>query len=241
MGRFGEVDLSSRRLEGRVALVTGASTGIGLAIARLFAAEGAFVHAAARRRAEGAFHAHSLDVTDQPAVARLIEEIGELDQLVYAAGTNIPSRRSHEMTPERWKEVIDVNLTGAFNCLQAALPQLRERRGDAILIASVSGAWPDLSGPIYQASKAGMIGLARGLAFEEHQHGVRISSILPGLVDTPILDRRPVPPPEEVRQLALRPEHVAEACLFLAALPREAFVPELTMVPTYLQSIGKGV
>jgi len=97
-------------------------------------------------------------------VSRLIEEIAVdgLDILICAAGTNIPSRRSHEMTPELWKEVIEVNLTGAFYCLQAALPHLRRSKGDAIIISSVSGAWPDLSGPIYQDSKAGTAGTGPG-------------------------------------------------------------------------------
>ena len=209
-------------LAGRVAIVTGASSGIGLATARLFAKEGAEVHAVARRRPEGSFSAASLDVTDQAAVAAFVDGVASdrgLDLLVCAAGTNVPRRRSHEMTPERRAEIVDVNLTGAFNCLQAALPHLRRSKGDAILVSSISGAWPDASGPIYQASKAGVIGLARGVAYEEHANGVRVCSILPGIVDTPIMARRPEPPPADVLALALKPEHVAQACLFVAALP----------------------
>jgi NADP-dependent 3-hydroxy acid dehydrogenase YdfG len=84
-----------------------------------------------------------------------------------------------------------------------------------------------------------MTELAHAAGFEEHQNGVRFSAILPGIVDTPILDNRPDPPPREVRDASLKPEDVAQACLFLATLPPRAYVPELTMVPTMLQALGK--
>jgi NADP-dependent 3-hydroxy acid dehydrogenase YdfG len=84
-----------------------------------------------------------------------------------------------------------------------------------------------------------MIGLARAAGFEEHENGVRFSTILPGIIDTPILDNRPEPPPREVRDASLKPEDVAEACRFLATLPRHVSVPELTMLPTQIQALGK--
>jgi NAD(P)-dependent dehydrogenase (short-subunit alcohol dehydrogenase family) len=135
--------------------------------------------------------------------------------------------------------MISVNLSGAFYAISSALPYLRASQGLTILVSSVSGSWPDASGPAYQASKAGMTELAHAAGFEEHQNGVRFSAILPGIVDTPILDNRPDPPPREVRDASLKPEDVAQACLFLATLPPRAYVPELTMVPTMLQALGK--
>ena len=84
-----------------------------------------------------------------------------------------------------------------------------------------------------------MVELAHAAGFEEHVNGVRFTSILPGIVDTPILDNRPEPPPKEVRDAALKSEDVAQACLFLATLPPRAYVPELTMVPTAIQALGK--
>jgi NADP-dependent 3-hydroxy acid dehydrogenase YdfG len=84
-----------------------------------------------------------------------------------------------------------------------------------------------------------MVELAHAAGFEEHVNGVRFTSILPGIVDTPILDNRPEPPPKEVRDAALKPADVARACLFLATLPPRAYVPELTMVPTAIQALGK--
>ena len=236
-------------LSGKSAVVIGASSGIGLATANLFADSGATVHAAARRKgaiedgAEGrAITAHELDISDEAAVRRTLEGIGDsdgIDVLVVAAGMNFPERRLEQLTGESWDAMISVNLSGAFYAVRAALPYLRVSRGLTVLVSSVSGSWPDASGPAYQASKAGMTELAHAAGFEEHQNGVRFTAILPGIVDTPILDNRPEPPPREVRDASLKPEDVARACLFLAALPPRAYVPELTMVPTMIQALGK--
>jgi NAD(P)-dependent dehydrogenase (short-subunit alcohol dehydrogenase family) len=236
-------------LSGKTALVIGASSGIGLATANLFADAGATVHAAARRREaiEGGaggrnVTAHALDISDKEAVWGTVEEIGKsdgIDILVVAAGMNFPERRLEQLTADRWDAMISVNLSGAFYAIRAALPYLRSSSGLVVLISSVSGRWPDASGPAYQASKAGMVELAHAAGFEEHANGVRFTSILPGIVDTPILDNRPEPPPKEVRDAALKPGDIASACLFLATLPPRAYVPELTMVPTAIQALGK--
>ena len=236
-------------LSGTSAVVIGASSGIGLATANLFADAGATVHAAARRRGaieEGAggraVTAHELDISDEAAVRRTLEGIGDaegIDVLVVAAGMNFPERRLEQLTGESWDAMISVNLSGAFYAVRAALPYLRASQGLAVLVSSVSGSWPDASGPAYQASKAGMTELAHAAGFEEHQNGVRFTAILPGIVDTPILDNRPEPPPKEVREASLQAEDVAQACLFLATLPPRAYVPELTMVPTMIQALGK--
>ena len=240
-------------LSGKTTVVIGASSGIGLAIANLFAEAGATVHAAARRREAiekgveerkgfGVVEAHTLDVSDAGEVENFVEGIGEaggVDVLVIAAGTNVPERRLHQLSQEDWDTILSVNLSGAFYCVKAALPYLREARGLVILISSVSGSWPDMSGPAYQASKAGMIGLARAAGFEEHQNWVRFTSVMPGIVDTPILDNRPEPPSKEIRDLSLKSEDVAATCLFLATLPERAYVPEITILPTAIQALGK--
>jgi NAD(P)-dependent dehydrogenase (short-subunit alcohol dehydrogenase family) len=240
-------------LSGKKAVVVGASSGIGLATANLFADVGATVHAAARRReaieegageriGSGMMKAYTLDVSDSGAVEKVIGEVGEaggIDTLVIAAGMNVPERRLQQLSPESWDTILSVNLSGAFYCVKAALPYLREARGLVVLISSVSGSWPDMSGPAYQASKAGMTELAHAAGFEEHQNGVRFTSILPGIVDTPILDNRPEPPGREIRDLSLKPEDVAAACLFLATLPERAYVPEMTILPTAIQALGK--
>jgi NAD(P)-dependent dehydrogenase (short-subunit alcohol dehydrogenase family) len=231
-------------LDGKVALVAGASSGIGLATALAFADAGAHVHAAARRRdmieeaAGDRVVAHALDVGDRDAVAQLVRTIGPLHALVVAAGVNIKRRRFEETSQDDWDRVLATNLTGAFNLMQAFLPALRETRGDVVLIGSVSGNFTDRSGAAYQASKAGLHALARGAAFDE-QSGVRFTTVAPGVVDTPILENRPEVPDAEMRAQMLMPEDVAAACLFAVSLPPRAYVPELTILPTALQALGR--
>jgi NADP-dependent 3-hydroxy acid dehydrogenase YdfG len=235
-------------LDGRTALVTGASSGIGLATALAFADAGAHVHAAARRpeliqdaAAGRDVVAHHLDVTDRAEVADLAARLaaeGPLHVLVAAAGTNLKARRLEQLTPAAFDDLIALNLTGVFNVVEALLEPLRAARGDVVLIGSVSGSWPDRSGAAYQASKAALHAFARGAAFDE-QEGVRFTSIMPGLVDTAILDNRPEPPSAEMRAQMLHPDDVAAACLFAVSLPPRAHVPELTILPTMLQALGR--
>ena len=231
-------------LGGRVALVVGASSGIGAATARLFAEAGAHVHAAARRRPSlgDGIVGHELDVSDRDAVdafARALTADGPIHAVIIAAGANLRERSFERLTPEGWDMLISVNLTGAFNVVYALRDALRETRGDVVLIGSVSGSWPDGSGPGYQAAKAGLLAYARGAGLEEHTRGVRFTTVLPGVVDTPILDNRPEPPSAELRAHMLQPEDVAAACLFAVTLPPRAHVPELTILPTALQAVGK--
>jgi NADP-dependent 3-hydroxy acid dehydrogenase YdfG len=223
----------------RTVLVAGASSGIGLATARAFAQRGDTVHAAARREIDAAgVVAHRLDVTDREAVDALARELGALDVLVVAAGANLPRRRIRELTHESWDHLISANLTGAWNLVHAFLEPLLESHGTIVLIGSVSGSWPDRSGTGYQAAKAGVLALARGIGFDA-EGALRVTAILPGVVDTPILENRPEPPDAETRARMLHAEDVAAACLFVADLPPRAYVPELTILPTALQAIGK--
>jgi NADP-dependent 3-hydroxy acid dehydrogenase YdfG len=223
----------------RTVLVAGASSGIGLATARAFAGLGDTVHAAARREiAEPGVTPHVLDVTDRASVAALAARIGALDVLVVAAGANIPRRRLRELTDDSWDHLIGANLTGTWSVVRAFLDPLLESHGTIVLIGSVSGSWPDRSGPAYQAAKAGVLALARGIGFEA-DGALRVTAILPGVVDTPILDNRPEPPDAEMRARMLHADDVAAACVFVAGLPPRAYVPELTILPTALQAIGK--
>ena len=229
-------------LTGRTAAVTGASSGIGMATARRLHELGAAVTALARRveRIEGV-RSLSLDVTDADAATAAFAGFESLDVLVAAAGTNVPDRRLDQLTPDGWETTVATGLAGVFHVVRAALPALRAARGLVVVVGSVSGAWPDRSGPAYQAAKAGALAFARAAALEEHEResGVRFSVVAPGMVDTPLLDRRPEPPPAGMRERMLRPADVAEVCAFLAALPPSVDVPELTMLPAGLEALGR--
>jgi serine 3-dehydrogenase len=240
-------------LDGKVAVVTGGGSGIGLATVRRLISSGARVHAVGSRPetmderldaelAAGAVTTHGLDVTDAEAVERLVARIGAespIEVLVCAAGTNIPDRRMDELTEEGWHRVVETNLNGVFSCVRAALPQLRETRGHVVVLASVSSLWPDGSGAAYQAAKAGVLALVRAASFEEHRNGVRFTAILPGMTETELIFKRPSPPPAEVRAQMLQPDDVAATILCALSLPPRACLGELTIVPTALQAVGK--
>jgi NADP-dependent 3-hydroxy acid dehydrogenase YdfG len=238
-------------LRGKVALVTGASSGIGRATARAFAAAGAAVALIARRADVlddlveeittngGTALALPVDLADGEATRRAVEaaagRLGRLDVVVYAAGTNLPQRALTVLQPAAWDELVTVNLSGAFHVTQAALPAMRAQ-GDGLLIYVSSGAVqrPDVSGVAYQATKHGLVGLAHGTREEERANGIRTTVLFPGLTETPLLQKRPSPTPPEVVAQALQPEDTAAACLFVATLPPRARVPELQLLPSTL-------
>jgi NAD(P)-dependent dehydrogenase (short-subunit alcohol dehydrogenase family) len=177
------------------------------------------------------------DVADVGQVEALVEDVtrrlGRIDILVNNAGLNIKERAFCELTPERWDLLLGANLHGAFYCMRAVLPQMRQRRDGLIInINSISGKRSNpLGGLAYNAAKFGLRGLAMGLAAEEKDNGIRVSSIYPGEVNTPILEARPSPVSEERRQAMLQPEDVAAAVLLIATLPPRARIPELVITP----------
>src|SRR5262249_4354127 len=144
-----------------------------------------------------------------------------------------------ELTPESWRTQVQANLDGAFFCAHAVLPQMLARKdGLIITVNSVAGkrASP-LGGAAYSAAKFGSHAMALCLAAEFREAGIRVSTIYPGEVDTPILENRPKPVTTEQRAKILQPEDVAAAVLFVATLPPRASVPELVIKPsaqTYL-------
>lgn len=240
----------------RVALVTGGGSGIGLGVATALAREGCRVVIAGRDPAKleaAAAEAAAVagvaagsdvlacpcDVTDRGSVAQLVEwtaaRAGPPAIVVNSAGINVAKRTMAELAPADFDRMVAVNLTGLFNVLQGVLPGMRAR-GDGLVvsIASIAGkrAFP-LAGPGYCGSKFGAVGLAATVALEEREHGIRITSIHPGEVDTPILDQRPVPVPPERRKAMLHPEDIAACVVMLTKLPRNVIVPELVITPTY--------
>jgi len=237
------------KLAGKVAVVTGGGSGVGQAVALLFLKEGAKVVIAGRDPAKLAavaagagagdrLRAVPTDVTSPAQCSTLIqsatEAFGRVDVLVNNAGANLKARTMRELTPESWDMMIRTNLDGAFYCTKAVLPQMLDRKDGVIVnVVSVAGKRANpLGGAAYVAAKFGMGGLGTVLANEEKDSGIRVSNIYPGEIDTPILAERPRPVTDEQRAVILKPEDVAGAVLFVAALPPRVSVPELVIKPT---------
>ena len=225
------------RLEGRVALVTGAGSGIGEATARRFASEGAIVvvndvdielarPVVTELQKEGA-RALSVaaDVTKRADVEAMVHhvvaEFGRLDVLVNNAGINRDAM-SHKMTEEQWDQVLTVNLKGTFLCAQAALVRMRERGWGRVINTSSIGSLGNIGQANYAASKAGVIGLTRTLALEYAKFGITVNCVAPG----PVMTRMLASVPDAIREKIVarvptgriaRPEEIAGVHAFLAS------------------------
>jgi NADP-dependent 3-hydroxy acid dehydrogenase YdfG len=236
--------------DGKVIWVTGAGTGIGRAAALMFAHEGAAVGLIGRRRdvltevaseiqsSGGTAAVEPLDVADRARVgevaARLLQCFGRVDVLVNNAGLNVVNRRLVELGPEDWDHILAVNLTGAFNMVQAVLPPMREQK-DGLIINVASTAAKRVSGVAgiaYSASKFGMLGMSLSLTQEGWQLGIRACCLCPDDVNTPIMQRRKVKYPPEVLAQFIQPEDLAETMRFVALMPRRTSIPEMLIYPT---------
>ena len=225
-------------LEGRVSLVTGASRGIGLAIARALAAEGAHVVLAARDTAKlaaavgeiaaagGRAEALSLDVADrgsvEAAVAHVLSSHGRVDHLVNNAGVTRDNLLLR-MKDEEWHQVLATNLTGVFLCTQAALkPMLKQRSGRIVSLASVVGLGGNAGQANYAASKAGIVGFTKSVAREVASRGITVNAVAPGFIETDMTAAMTEKAREAVKGAVPmgrvgRPEDVAGAVLFLVS------------------------
>jgi NAD(P)-dependent dehydrogenase (short-subunit alcohol dehydrogenase family) len=233
----------------KTAVVTGAGSGVGQAIALALAKQGWRVVIVGRRAetlqdtvARAGELATRLrvcpcDVGDEPAVAALgkmvLDNVGAVEVLVNAAGTNVPRRSLEVLSPADYHLMINTNLNGAYYCVQAFLPQMRARRSGTIIniVSDAAKQASPKAGPAYSMSKFGMVGLTQAINAEERANGVRACALLPGDIDTPLLERRPMPPTTEARTKMLQPEDVAECALLAISLPPRAIVEEILIRP----------
>ena len=230
-------------------LVVGGGTGIGKAIAASFAENGCNVAISGRRMevlqqvvdevdSSVPIKARAADVADRESVKSLIdwtlEQFGKLDVLVNCAGTNIKNRTMLDMEPEQWDQLVAINATGAYNCMWAILPHMRENKDGLIVnVTSIAGKRAAaLGGIAYVASKFAQTGLGTAVGNEECHRGVRITNVYPGEVETPILENRPNPVSDEHRARILQPEDIAPLVWTIANLPARAHVPEIVVKPT---------
>lgn len=247
-----------KRLEGKVAFVTGGGSGIGAHVAVSLAEEGARVAVTGRTQAplnetvaqikakgsEGL--ALSADVGNyesvEAAIKTVIDRWGQIDLLVLNAGTNIQKRSLKELSVEDWQMVVNTNLNGVYYCVHAALPPMRAKKtGTIIIISSRAARQPTgKAGVAYSASKAGLTHLTQVINKEEQPFNIRASVIYPGEVNTPILDRRPQPPSAEHRAAVLQPEDISACVLLIATLPPRANIAELLIQPT-MGETGYGI
>lgn len=235
-------------LHGRVAAVIGAAGGMGRAIAARLAAagcrlalvdlDGFALGETARAIAQGetplTFAADISDRTQVDAVAASVKDaFGAVDLLLNAAGINTRERTLDTMSADQWEKVISVNLNGVFHCVQAFLPLLRDHGGSIITIVSTTAllATPG-GGAHYCAAKRALLSLAESINMEQGRHGIRSCAILPGEVDTPLIDKRPTAPSPERRAAMLRPEDIAEAVYFVATRPPRVAISDLVIWPS---------
>lgn len=244
-----QTDSTARSSVSRTAVVTGAGSGVGRAVALGLVRKGWRV-ALVGRRPKALEETASLvlgesslcslfpcNVGDHAAVTAMGEAVlsrfGEIDVLVNAAGTNIPERSLEVLRPEDYRALIDTNLNGAYWCVQAFLPGMRNRRQGTIVnvISDAARQASPKAGPAYSASKFGLLGLTQAINAEERSRGIRACALLPGDIDTPLLDKRPAPPNAEARSRMLQPEDVAACALFAIELPPRAIIEEILIRP----------
>ena len=237
-------------LDNKVCIVTGGGSGIGEATALRMAREGAKLVLVGRTRSKveavakhieelgGTSRAWGLDVADHDAVfdmaTEVLDSFGRIDVLVNSAGHSSRNRSLLTVTPEEIRAVLDSNLVGTIYCTQAVIPTMLDAgSGTIINVSSVAGLTPGLlGGMVYSAAKAAVINFTGFLNAEFEDTMIRASVVIPGEVDTPILDNRPVVPTAEARATMATSGDVAEAITMIAMLSRKTAVPELVIRPT---------
>jgi NAD(P)-dependent dehydrogenase (short-subunit alcohol dehydrogenase family) len=232
--------------ETTTAVVTGAGSGVGRAVAIRLASHDWNVALLGRRESllretaaanPSRMFAFACDIADPSSVettfVRVHEKLGFISVLVNSAGTNAPRRSLEVLSLEDYQSIINTNLNGAFYCVQAVLPDMRKHAtGTIVNIVSDAGLIANAkAGPAYVASKFGLTGLTQSINAEERDRGIRACAISPGEINTPILDKRPAPPPTAAREKMLQPEDIADCVMLAITLPARAVVEQLVIRP----------
>lgn len=229
------------------AIITGASSGIGKATTLAFAQAGIDIALVSRSLEKlqaveqtalelgVKAKAYPMDLakieTVKEKIAAIATDFGEIDILVNNAGMGYTNPLA-QTTIADWQQILNLNLTSVFQCIQGILPQMRDRAtGTIINVASIAAynAFPDWGA--YSVSKAGLVALGKSLAVEERANGIRVVNIVPGSVNTPIWDTDTVQADFD-RSAMLTPEIVAQSILHAALLPAQAVVEEITVMPS---------
>lgn len=242
------------QLDGKVAIITGAGTGIGLGIARAFAREGAQLVLASRNEQNLRAAAESIrvagepealvvptDVADEQAVIALFsrteEAFGRLDILINNSGVFDGGPIEH-LSLQTWRHVMDVNVTGPFLCIRAAMPIMkRQQAGRIINIGSISAQMPRMEAAPYATSKHAIVGLTKAAALEGRAHGVVVSCLHPGNVMT---ERRSSDDELPNAEPMMTPDELATVVLTMAALPPHVNMLESIVLPTTQLYLGRG-
>jgi NAD(P)-dependent dehydrogenase (short-subunit alcohol dehydrogenase family) len=252
--------MSKFGLEGKTAIVTGGAGGIGSCIALEYARAGANVVVASRKLenlekvaadiealgSKALAVAVDITVPDQvdEMVKQTVDTFGRIDVLVNNAGGGAAMKKPEETTYEEWVRLIDFNLTGSFVCSMAAGKQMIEQKGgNIIFISSTAGTKGNPGMLHYSASKAGMISLSNNLSFMWAQHNIRVNTIAPGLVSTPVLREYNVIPPDTddegnpvpYLELPPEPEEVADLALYLASDASRSLTGEVIPIRRWLK------
>jgi len=229
------------------AIITGASSGIGKATAFAFADAGIAVALVSRTADSlaaiaqticdrgGEAQSYAIDLAEidqvQDRIFAIAEKFGPIDILVNNAGMGYTQLLSKTPLAD-WQRVIDLNLTSVFQCVQGVLPGMRTRsQGTIINVSSIAAQIPFPEWGLYSISKAGLVMFSKVLAAEERSHGIRVVTIAPGSVNTPLWDTETVQADFD-RQSMLTPETVAQTILFAAQLPAGAVIEDLTIMPS---------
>ncbi len=245
----------------KTAIVTGGGSGVGRAVALAFGRDGYKVLITGRRQepldetialqAEASMTAFPADVSRESDVDALFShaksQFGRLDVIFNNAGIGSPAAPVGDITPEQWRAVIDVNLTGAFLCTRAAFNMMREQEpqgGRIINNGSISAHVPRLGSAPYTASKHAITGLTRSTSLDGRPFNIACGQIDIGNAATPMTARMPEGVPQADGSIAVEPvmdvEHVANAVLHMAGLPLEANVQFMTIMATTMPYIGRG-